>query len=452
MGMVGKLIKITGFVLFVTLIVMRSDVAEYIEISRVYINNFSSSLFEDERSPTDIISLTAKMNQELTPTNNGISNGFSKNKDLFLNEIVPRLRKAEADKKESQDSDNANATAKEQLFVSDGKDPDTDTDDDTIDFELDIIPLSEEMLFVKSIAAKKFAKLKAELDLLEEQEALDTIQDEFDDNTLADAASANTSTKISTQTSQLIDNVTSDPSTLSSNNTPEISDLPLTKLQQNSNSEAAYVAAAITATIAATISTNNNAKNKSANIPDSNSAVIATLDSRADIQLLDSFISRDKKPKPATPSNNERNFIPPTNENRLNRPSSIFSNSLGLMDDDEMVIIVNSKNKQLISFSDIKNMYNDRMTSWLDGTKIKLYNLPIDSPVRIIFSKKILNQTPREAATAVSNRVVKNLLRNAMQTKTARLVVSTVSKNPNAIGYAPYSSVKGKGNLRIIMQ
>jgi len=445
MGMVGKLVKITGFVLFVTLIVMRSDVANYVAKSRAYVNDFTSSLFEDERSPTDIISLTAKMNQELTPTNNGISNGFSKNKDLFLNEIVPRLRKAEADKKELQHNNTPAITVakadQEQFFAPNVKESDTD---DTIDFELDIIPLSEEMLFVKSIAAKKFAKLKAELDLLEEQEALDTIQDEFDDNTL-DA------TAVSYNANQQNDNVISSSSTAASKNTPDISDLPLTNLQQTSilDSEAAYVAATIAAANSAKNKSTTQLKSVSINIPDTGAAVIATRDTRSDIQLLDSFINRDKKLKSAS-SNNDRNFIPPTSENRLNKPSSIFSNSL--MDDDEMVIIVNSRNKQLISFSDIKNMYNDRMTSWPDGTKIKLYNLPIDSPVRIIFSKKILNQTPREAATAVSNRVVKNLLRNSMQTKTARLVVSTVSKNLNAIGYAPYSSVKGKGNLRIIMQ
>lgn len=119
--------------------------------------------------------------------------------------------------------------------------------------------------------------------------------------------------------------------------------------------------------------------------------------------------------------------------------------------DDTVVIIVNSKNTQDITSSDIKNLYTDRMTTWQNGEKINVYNLPVNSPARETFSYKFLHKSPSQAAAASSNRVVTNVIRNATETKTDRIIVSIISSNSDAIGYTTYKNVKGKNKLRIVM-
>lgn len=116
----------------------------------------------------------------------------------------------------------------------------------------------------------------------------------------------------------------------------------------------------------------------------------------------------------------------------------------------EVVVIVSSANQQTLSQMDIKNIYSDKVTTWENGNKIKVYNLPVESEAREVFSEKILNVSAMEAATAESNRKITNTIRNPTQTKRERLLISIVSKRPSAIGYAMEKSVAGKTGIRIV--
>lgn len=118
---------------------------------------------------------------------------------------------------------------------------------------------------------------------------------------------------------------------------------------------------------------------------------------------------------------------------------------------DPVVIITNSANTQTITKADLKNIYEDRVTTWKNGKKIALYNLPVASPVRGIFSISILGESAQEAAAQEENRKITNSLRNPSKTKRERLVVSIVSRKPNAIGYVAKKSTIGKTGIRIIM-
>lgn len=118
---------------------------------------------------------------------------------------------------------------------------------------------------------------------------------------------------------------------------------------------------------------------------------------------------------------------------------------------DPVVVIVNSANNQAITKDDLRNMYEDRVTTWQSGQKVSLFNLPVSSPVRGIFSNSVLGASAQAAAAQEENRKITNALRNPSKTKRERLVVSIVSRKPNAIGYVAKKSTIGKTGIRIVM-
>lgn len=125
--------------------------------------------------------------------------------------------------------------------------------------------------------------------------------------------------------------------------------------------------------------------------------------------------------------------------------------SIPAMAGDQVVIIVNSSNNQQLSRQDAKNIYSDKITKWSNGKSIQVYNLPVESESRDNFTRTILGISPREAASLEANRKITNTLQNPTFTKRERLVVSIISKRPQAIGYASKKAVKGKSGIRIVL-
>lgn len=122
----------------------------------------------------------------------------------------------------------------------------------------------------------------------------------------------------------------------------------------------------------------------------------------------------------------------------------------GLASAEPVAVIVNTANKQIVSKEDVKNIYDDRIITWANGEKITVYNLPVASIARETFAQKVLGMSAQEAATAESNRLITNTQRNPQRLKRERLVVSIVSKNPHAIGYASEESIAGKEGIRVL--
>ena len=119
---------------------------------------------------------------------------------------------------------------------------------------------------------------------------------------------------------------------------------------------------------------------------------------------------------------------------------------------DKVAVIVNSANTQALSISDVKNIYSDIVTTWESGESIAVYNLPLKSADREIFSKEILKMTSFSAETAINNLKITNRLKNPAKTKRDKLVLSVVSRNPDAIGYVSSSLVENKTGIRVLFE
>lgn len=119
---------------------------------------------------------------------------------------------------------------------------------------------------------------------------------------------------------------------------------------------------------------------------------------------------------------------------------------------ESVVVIVNAENSQQLTEQQIKNIYADIVTQWDNGNKITVYNLYADDEARETFSQKVFGESADKQVLAESNRKITNTIKNPSKTKSARLVMKMVSRNPNAIGYVPKSMVKDTTNVRIVLQ
>jgi len=119
---------------------------------------------------------------------------------------------------------------------------------------------------------------------------------------------------------------------------------------------------------------------------------------------------------------------------------------------ESIVVIVNKDNQQPLAQQDIKNIYIDVVYQWKSGNRITVYNLPVDSDTREVFSQKLFGESAQRMAAEESNRKITNTIKNPSKTKRARLVAKLVAKNPDAIGYIPASMLDQTSNVRVILQ
>jgi len=118
---------------------------------------------------------------------------------------------------------------------------------------------------------------------------------------------------------------------------------------------------------------------------------------------------------------------------------------------EKVVVIVNEANGQTLSAGDIKGIYSDNVIQWADGTSIKSYDLPVKDGSRESFSQKILGTSARDAAKSWANRKITNTAKNPPKTKKEKLVVLSVKKKKNAIGYVSEAAIAGKTGIKVVM-
>ena len=118
---------------------------------------------------------------------------------------------------------------------------------------------------------------------------------------------------------------------------------------------------------------------------------------------------------------------------------------------ENVVIIVNESNAQTLSADDVKAIYSDNVIQWNNGTAIKVYDLPVKKETREKFSQRIMGTSARAVAKEWANRKITNTAKNPPKTKKERLVVASVKKKENAIGYVSESAIKGKSGIKVIM-
>lgn len=118
---------------------------------------------------------------------------------------------------------------------------------------------------------------------------------------------------------------------------------------------------------------------------------------------------------------------------------------------EKVVVIVNAKNAQTLSVTDVKNIYNDNVVNWSNGARITAYDLPMKAEARETFSQKVLGTSTRDAATEWANKKITNTAKNPPATKPESVVVNSVAKDVDAIGYVSASVAAGKEGIRVLM-
>jgi len=118
---------------------------------------------------------------------------------------------------------------------------------------------------------------------------------------------------------------------------------------------------------------------------------------------------------------------------------------------DEIAIIINKENTQKLSLNEVKHIYSDNINFWKNGSRIQILNAPVNSSARNIFSKKVLGLSVQQAMATEANKKITNSLKNPTETKRERLIVSIISKKPNAIGYVSKAIAESKSKIKILM-
>jgi ABC-type phosphate transport system substrate-binding protein len=117
---------------------------------------------------------------------------------------------------------------------------------------------------------------------------------------------------------------------------------------------------------------------------------------------------------------------------------------------ENVVLIVNEANQQVISQSDVKNIYGDQIITWDNGNRIAAYELPARATARETFSRQVLGKSAKQSASFWANKKVTNTGKNFPKTKRESSVISAVKRNPNAIGYVSEKAANSKGGIKIL--
>lgn len=118
---------------------------------------------------------------------------------------------------------------------------------------------------------------------------------------------------------------------------------------------------------------------------------------------------------------------------------------------EKAIVIVHAKNTATLNEMDIKRIYMGALTQWPDGSRIVVYNLPVDHPARETFARKILGISAQEFERDLNNRKITNSETNPQRTKDDALVPSAVEHNMNAIGYVPSTVAASIKNARVVL-
>jgi len=118
---------------------------------------------------------------------------------------------------------------------------------------------------------------------------------------------------------------------------------------------------------------------------------------------------------------------------------------------EKVAVIVNEKNVQELSKQDVAAIYSDNIIEWDNGNKIKSYDLPEGDKLRDVFSQNVLGMSTSEAVREWLNRKITNNARNPPRSRKERLLLLTVKRNGNAIGYVSESAAKHTEGVRVVM-
>ncbi len=119
----------------------------------------------------------------------------------------------------------------------------------------------------------------------------------------------------------------------------------------------------------------------------------------------------------------------------------------------ETMAVIVSKNNPIASLSmtEIRRIYQDEMVRWPGGEKIEVYDLPVDNPGRVQFSRRVIGKAAERVASEWANKKITNTAKNPPKiVKSKVLMLYKVGKSRLAIGYLPLAMVKGKPKVKVM--
>jgi hypothetical protein len=105
-----------------------------------------------------------------------------------------------------------------------------------------------------------------------------------------------------------------------------------------------------------------------------------------------------------------------------------------------LAVVVHRARHAELSVADLAQVYLRRKRFWDDGTPIVPLNLPAGTPLRVAFSRLVLQRSDADLADYWNRQYFYGILPPATLASTAA-VVRYVAAEPNAIGYVPLSEV-----------
>lgn len=107
----------------------------------------------------------------------------------------------------------------------------------------------------------------------------------------------------------------------------------------------------------------------------------------------------------------------------------------------DLVVIVNSGNRESPSRADLAAMFTTRKQSWNSGPRVVPFNFPPKHPLRVAFDQNILEMSADEVARYWIDRRIRGGNAPPKQVGNAQLLVRLVSKMEGAVAYVPRDAV-----------
>ena len=103
--------------------------------------------------------------------------------------------------------------------------------------------------------------------------------------------------------------------------------------------------------------------------------------------------------------------------------------------------------EKTISKSSLRAIFGMRLHAWPDGTAIRVFVLPDDSPLHIAFSKEKLNVFPYQLRLAWDRLVFSGTGQAPDTVNSPEEMLAKVASTPGAIGYLYKSKMDGRVNV-----
>jgi ABC-type phosphate transport system substrate-binding protein len=110
------------------------------------------------------------------------------------------------------------------------------------------------------------------------------------------------------------------------------------------------------------------------------------------------------------------------------------------------VIANPSVTEKTLSKSSLRAIFGMRLHAWPDGTAVRVFVMPDDSPLHAAFSKEKLNVFPYQLRSAWDRLVFSGTGQAPDTVASAEEMLARVASTPGAIGYLPKSKIDGRVN------